>query len=421
MTWLKLTRKALYLMKGGKYIDRVNLQPHSTPGETRLSVPLNWFRRDDAPNRMAIELSANEPEPKPCPIRPTSTWLKLTKKALYLMEGGRYLEKVDVQPHTTSGETRLTVPLQWFDGQRAPRRMAVELSDRQPEPSPAIRYPKTTWTLLTKSALYLMEGGDSFKYLDKVDLSVHNRAASEFRVTMPLEWFADGNAPRRMLIEPDECLPEPEPRATRILDVFNRVVATQEWRATVRGPFRQTSPRYIVIHHTADRNPPRDLSRRTFDGAKNLARRIQRSHMTSVSNGGLGFTDSGHNFLNTTGGVLLEGRHGTLNAILQGRCVRSAHAPSANDSPGIENEGCFGTGAGTGCPGEQNARTLQMSPEQWNSLVELCAGLCKACNIDPEFIRGHRDFFPTECPGQLLYNALGKLRADVRDRLVKGF
>ncbi len=419
MTWLKLTRKALYLMKGGKYIDRVDLQPHSTPGETRLTVPLPWFRGEDTPRRMAVELSPTAPEPDPCPLRPTSTWLKLTKTALYWMEGGKYLEKSDVFPHSTPEESRVNVPQDWFQGQNAPRRMAVELSPTAPEPPPTLRYPDQIWTLLTKSALYLMEA-NNYRYLDKIDLDIHNSMAKEFRLNVPLGWFADGNAPQRMIIQRDECLPEPEARAPDILDVFNQVVPTQEWGAIVRGPYRQTSPRYIIIHHTAHRNPPRDPSRRTFDGAKNLARSIQRSHITSIPQGGLGFSDSGHNFLNTTGGFLLEGRHGTLNAILQGKCVRSAHAPGANDSPGIENEGCFGMGAGTGCPGEQNAQALQMTQEQWNSLVELCAGLCKACNVDPEFIRGHRDFSPTECPGDLLYNALGRLRQEVRDRLVRG-
>ena len=53
---------------------------------------------------------------------------------------------------------------------------------------------------------------------------------------------------------------------------------------------------------------------------------------------GFGWADSGQNFLNTTGGFLLEGRQGTLDAIKQGLCVRSAHAgtPKGNESPGIE-------------------------------------------------------------------------------------
>ena len=419
MTWLKLTRTALYLMKGSLYTDRVDVLPHSTPGEQRLKVPLSWFRTDDAPKRMAVELSASATEPQPSPFIPLSRWLKLTRKALYLMEGGRYVEKVDLQPHSSPGETKLALPPHWFNTQNAPGRMAIELAPNTPEPSPGFRFPDRDWALLTKTALYLMEGGDSFKYLDKVDLIIHNTQTNEFRLTIPRGWFTHANTPRRLMVQTNESWPEPQPRAPRILEVFDRVLTTSDWEARkIDRTHRRTTPQYIVIHHTADRNPPRDPSKRTVSGAKRLARTIQNAHMDQF-----GFSDSGHNFLNSTAGVLLEGRHGSLNAILQGRCVRSAHAgrSNINASPGIENEGCFGTGQNTGCPGEQNARTLQMSQAQWDSLVELCAGICKSCDIDPDNIKGHRDFSATECPGQLLYNQLGRLRAEVRDRLVKGF
>jgi peptidoglycan hydrolase-like protein with peptidoglycan-binding domain len=120
---------------------------------------------------------------------------------------------------------------------------------------------------------------------------------------------------------------------------------------------------------------------------------------------GFGWIDSGHNFLNTTGGFLLEGRHGTLDAIKRGRCVRSAHAgtTTGNQSPGIENEGTF--------------TTYQMRAQQWNSLVELCTSICSSCKISPDNIKGHRDFTQTQCPGDWLYSQLPKLRSDVRQRL----
>ncbi|MEM9217551.1 MAG: hypothetical protein AAGD25_24835 [Cyanobacteria bacterium P01_F01_bin.150] len=300
MTWLKLTRTALYLMKGTLYIDRVDLLPHSTPGEQRLKVPFPWFRADDAPKRMAVELNANVPEPEPSPFIPLSRWLKLTRRALYLMEGGRYVEKVDLQPHGTRGETRLTLPAHWFNNQKAPGRMAIELDPNAPEPSPGFRFPDRDWALLTKTALYLMEGGDGFRYLDKVDLIIHNIQAKEFRLTIPRGWFSHANTPRRLIVQTNEAWPEPKPRAPRILDVFNRVLTTRDWGAKVRGPHRRTSPQYIVIHHTADRNPPNDPSKRTLSGGQRLARSIQNTHINSF-----GFSDSGHNFLNTTAGFLL--------------------------------------------------------------------------------------------------------------------
>ncbi len=179
------------------------------------------------------------------------------------------------------------------------------------------------------------------------------------------------------------------------------VISAKEWGA--RPPKQwpeQTRPQYIVIHHTDTPNPPKDLSRGTTAGAQELARSIQRAHMNEF-----GWNDSGHNFLNTTGGVLLEGRQGTLDAIKQGRCVRSAHSGSnkGNESPGIENEGNF--------------MTYQMNAKQWDSLVDLCVSICSTCKIDPDNIKGHRDFSPTNCPGNWLYGQLPRLRQEVRKRL----
>ncbi len=179
------------------------------------------------------------------------------------------------------------------------------------------------------------------------------------------------------------------------------VISAKEWGA--RPPKEwpdETRPQYIVVHHTDTPNAPRDVSRGTLAGAKEFARSIQRTHMSEF-----GWNDSGHNFLNTTGGVLLEGRQGSLNAVKRGRCVRSAHAGNtkANESPGIENEGNF--------------MTNQMNATQWKSLVELCVSLCSSCKINPDNIKGHRDFSPTDCPGNWLYSQLPRLRQEVRKRL----
>ncbi|MGJ3251788.1 MAG: peptidoglycan recognition protein family protein, partial [Elainellaceae cyanobacterium] len=153
------------------------------------------------------------------------------------------------------------------------------------------------------------------------------------------------------------------------------------------------NPQYIVIHHTVDSG-----SGGTEEGAKEFAQGIQRFHVCTR-----GWSDSGHNFLNTVGGFLLEGRHGSLDAVIDGKCVNSAHTQGANESPGIENEGNF--------------QHDEMDDTQWNSLVELCAALCKNCNIDPDNIKGHKDFDKTACPGDNLYAKLPELRKQVRLRL----
>ncbi len=93
-----------------------------------------------------------------------------------------------------------------------------------------------------------------------------------------------------------------------------KVVTAAEWGARPpepgRFPFQRTIPRYVIVHHTDNPNPPNDASRGTIEGALRLARNIQTSHIDER-----GWSDSGHNFLNTTGGLLLEGRHGSLDAV----------------------------------------------------------------------------------------------------------
>ncbi len=176
-----------------------------------------------------------------------------------------------------------------------------------------------------------------------------------------------------------------------------RVITAPDWGARPpKSASAPTTPQYVVIHHTA--TPI--VSEGTSTGAKTLARQIQDYHMDK-----LGWVDSGHNFLNTSGGFLLEGRHGSWEAAQQGRSVKSAHAgsPIGNESPGIENEGNF--------------TTSSMSQAQWTELVSLCTYLCRVCRVDPNRIVGHRDFVATECPGQWLYAQLPRLRQEVRAKL----
>jgi hypothetical protein len=134
------------------------------------------------------------------------------------------------------------------------------------------------------------------------------------------------------------------------------------------------------------------------------ARSIQNDHFKR------GWSDSGHNFLNSTGGFVLEGRTGTVHAIRRRNCVRSAHAaqdpgklPKGNESPGIENEGNF--------------MSFPMGATQWESLVILSAELCRALNIHPSNIRGHREFSNTDCPGDWLFGQLPRLRQETATKM----
>jgi N-acetylmuramoyl-L-alanine amidase len=185
------------------------------------------------------------------------------------------------------------------------------------------------------------------------------------------------------------------------------VIGCDEWGAAAPtvAAFERTHPRWIIVHHTGLPNPPGDRSQRTRRGAMALARKIQHDHMVNR-----GWSDTGQNFLVSTGGFVLEGRHGSLAAVRAGQCVRSAHAPQSpgklaggNESPGIETEGNF--------------MKTAMAAQQWASLVDLCVLLCRSLDLPPEAIRGHRDFTDTDCPGDWLYAQLPQLRSEVEQRL----
>jgi hypothetical protein len=45
--------------------------------------------------------------------------------------------------------------------------------------------------------------------------------------------------------------------------------------------------------------------------------------------------------------------------------------------------------------------------------VIFCAYICRQYGIPVEEIRGHRDFYNTECPGDALYAKLPRLRDEV--------
>jgi hypothetical protein len=161
----------------------------------------------------------------------------------------------------------------------------------------------------------------------------------------------------------------------------------------------------IVIHHTADANRPPFVDALEEDRyAKDRARQIQKFHMGSAR----GWRDSGHHFLVSKGGVILEGRNGTLAAAEKGLVLRGSHAGDneANQRRwGIETEGTF--------------ILEEPHPLQWGALVQLCAWLSFVGKTQSSQIEGHRHYKATACPGDALFRALPRLRHDVREAKLK--
>jgi hypothetical protein len=178
-----------------------------------------------------------------------------------------------------------------------------------------------------------------------------------------------------------------------------RIHTCNEWGA--RPPngtitVENHKPTYIVVHHTAGGNSS-DLS---LAHAYQISRDIQNFHMD-----GRGWIDSGQQLTNSRGGHITEGRHRSVEILDGGtRHVQGANVGNHNSEViGIENEGLYST--------------VDVTPQLWDSLVQLVAYIAQSYGISPDMIRGHRDFNATECPGEVLYERLPELIEAVRAAL----
>src|SRR6185312_276204 len=173
------------------------------------------------------------------------------------------------------------------------------------------------------------------------------------------------------------------------------IVSCDGWGARPANgplPVYATSPVKILVHHTATPN----VADPGPGAAVRLARSIQNFHMDRR-----GWPDTGQHFTVTRGGVVLEGRHRSLEFVRVGkRQVEGAHCTGQNVvALGIENEGTYSS--------------VDPPAAQWEKLRSLCAYLCGQYGIRPTEIYGHRDFKDTACPGDRLYAALPRLRTEV--------
>lgn len=85
MSWLKLTSRTLYLVKGGtnKYLDKVDLEPHgNAANEFKIAIPTGWLRGSDAPNVVVVDVgSTEELEKAVSDIRSDDTFSRVVKRS----------------------------------------------------------------------------------------------------------------------------------------------------------------------------------------------------------------------------------------------------------------------------------------------------------------------------------------------------
>ncbi len=157
--------------------------------------------------------------------------------------------------------------------------------------------------------------------------------------------------------------------------------------------FPQGAAQGIVIHNTegANRTPAANPPQEVSDSFE-ISRRIQKDHMFSR-----GWSDVGQHFTISRGGVIMEGRDGTLAAAANSQVVRGAHAGVGQFNQhwwGIELEGDYTQPA------------ANPTADQTTALNLLCSWLGgQISNFDANtHVRGHRQVKPggTDCPGHLL-------------------
>ena len=187
-----------------------------------------------------------------------------------------------------------------------------------------------------------------------------------------------------------------------------KIYTTVEWGArTVNKNFLKSAAKGIVIHNTE--NPNRTPMTGTAEEqiAFKICRGIQIHHMDNND-----WSDTGQNFTVSRGGLILEGRTGSLAAARTGKVVQGAHASGVSEYNnkwfGIELEGFY-------------VQEYAVTDLQWDALVELCAWLSYWSELDSmKNIIGHMDVLAghTNCPG-LVEQHLVSLRAQVHDRVAQ--
>ena len=188
------------------------------------------------------------------------------------------------------------------------------------------------------------------------------------------------------------------------------IITRAGWQANEairRGaPFYADSVHFAIVHHTAGSNSY------TKAQSASIVRAIELYHVKAN-----GWNDIGYNFLVDKYGQIFEGRYGGMT-----RPVIGAHAQGFNT--GSVGVALIGDYSSTGI--SPAARAALVSLLAWRldlQHVDPASSLVRVSSGNPRYpagravtlkaISGHRDVYPTTCPGQALYAQLPSIRAAV--------
>lgn len=188
------------------------------------------------------------------------------------------------------------------------------------------------------------------------------------------------------------------------------VYTRAEWGAGGHGSWNleYATAGHVIVHHTAGSNDY------TKDQSAGIVKGIYHYHATT-----LGWGDIGYNFLVDKYGQVFEGRDGTL-ASAPGKMVVAGHAYGVNTgSMGISMMGNYSTVAPSQAQLDSVGKIAgwflrrgghTKVTENAGLKIHATARYKAGQTISLPRILGHRDVGYTECPGNVGYTYLGKIR-----------
>lgn len=157
-----------------------------------------------------------------------------------------------------------------------------------------------------------------------------------------------------------------------------------KWEADEPLPFKTHVPVRITIHHEGE----------FFPENENSAKHIKKTQVWGMGKD-RNWSDIPYHFMIDPSGIIYEGRN----------VYTAGETNTTYDPSGHLLITCLG-----------NFEEQKVTPEQLKSLVDLIAYCCIKYQIDPETIKGHKDYADTLCPGKDLYQYIqnGYLVSEVK-------
>jgi hypothetical protein len=188
------------------------------------------------------------------------------------------------------------------------------------------------------------------------------------------------------------------------------LVTRAQWNARpfIGTPSALARPSYdfMTWHHAAG------YSAENLDQGKAQMRAMQDLHQNVR-----GWSDIGYQFAIDRAGNLYQGRPFMDNSTSLSQVpvlALGAHAGGANTGNiGVVIMGCYHPPEGSHCEQE-------ITPAAFATYINLFAFLSERYGVEPEMIRGHRDFGQTACPGDNNYALIPELISRVSQVLITG-